>query len=285
MQNPKRGKAVPTDTPASKFLYAILKQLDLRSVDWNLVASDLEISNGHAARMRYSRFRQQMEGNVPSTRAPRAKKDNTKSSKGGLSSENGQKSLPSPSPEPAANQGFAAPYGEHISSLMMPTPGPSLSPMMPPTHPAARLPYHPPPLPTPEVKHEPLEATFEPCLESMFKPEPYDEHVPSLVDIPLTTSFPMSTIPPAVAPYTSMFANSGNPVMYSSASAPQPGLQAEFRPAFQPEPFYHEPFGAQHPNNFWWPKIQPEQVIVGEDMEIEEEIKEEPLEDGDATNE
>ncbi|PYH77539.1 hypothetical protein BO82DRAFT_245996, partial [Aspergillus uvarum CBS 121591] len=81
MQNTKRGKAVPTDTPASKFLYAILKQLDLRSVDWNLVATDLEISNGHAARMRYSRFRQQMEGNVPSTRAPRAKKDNPKSNK------------------------------------------------------------------------------------------------------------------------------------------------------------------------------------------------------------
>ncbi|RAH82570.1 hypothetical protein BO86DRAFT_428338 [Aspergillus japonicus CBS 114.51] len=284
MQNTKRGKAVPTDTPASKFLYAILKQLDLRSVDWNLVATDLEISNGHAARMRYSRFRQQMEGNVPSTRAPRAKKDNPKSNKGGLPSENGQKSLPSPSPEPVTNQGFSAPYGEHISSLMMPSPGPSLSPMMPSTHPAARLPYHPPSLPTPEVKHEPLEAAFEPCLENMFKPEPYDEHVSSLVDIPLTTSFPMSTIPPAVAPYTSMFTDLGNPVMYASAAAFQPGLQAEFRPAFQPEPFYHEPVGAQHPNSFWWPRIQPEQVIVGEDMEIEETIKGEQLEDGDATD-
>ncbi|ODA81637.1 hypothetical protein RJ55_00138 [Drechmeria coniospora] len=45
----------------ARFLFAIIKQKNLKNVDWNLVASDpvlLEpISNGHAARMRFSRFR------------------------------------------------------------------------------------------------------------------------------------------------------------------------------------------------------------------------------------
>ncbi|KAJ5754069.1 uncharacterized protein N7511_008222 [Penicillium nucicola] len=58
----QRHKVLETDHPTAKFLYTIIKQLDLKSVNWNHVASDLEISNGHAARMRYSRFRQQMEG-------------------------------------------------------------------------------------------------------------------------------------------------------------------------------------------------------------------------------
>lgn len=42
-------------------------------VDWNLVAADMEITNGHAARMRFARFKNQMEGTVPKARAPRDK--------------------------------------------------------------------------------------------------------------------------------------------------------------------------------------------------------------------
>ena len=77
-----------TDGASAKFLYTILKQLDHKSVcqttvshcpslltlsqiDWNLVASELGITNGHAARMRFSRFKQTMEGVQP-TRRPRA---------------------------------------------------------------------------------------------------------------------------------------------------------------------------------------------------------------------
>ncbi|PKY04732.1 hypothetical protein P168DRAFT_317782 [Aspergillus campestris IBT 28561] len=85
--NPRRGKAMPTDGPTPKFLYTIIKQLDLRSIDWSLVASQLEISNGHAARMRYARFKQQMEGTVPGSRAARAKKSPSKSKKGYSSKE------------------------------------------------------------------------------------------------------------------------------------------------------------------------------------------------------
>ncbi|RJE19931.1 hypothetical protein PHISCL_07734 [Aspergillus sclerotialis] len=71
----RRGKAVPIDSPAAKFLYTIIKQLDLKSVDWSRIATDLQISNGHAARMRFSRFKQQMEGTTAVPRGPRQKKN------------------------------------------------------------------------------------------------------------------------------------------------------------------------------------------------------------------
>ncbi|KAJ6027637.1 hypothetical protein N7460_012454 [Penicillium canescens] len=70
----QRHKVLETDNPTAKFLYTIIKQLDLKSINWNRVASDLEISNGHAARMRYSRFRQQMDGTSGVTRAKRKSK-------------------------------------------------------------------------------------------------------------------------------------------------------------------------------------------------------------------
>ncbi|KAL8773787.1 MAG: hypothetical protein Q9194_004243 [Teloschistes cf. exilis] len=75
----RRNRTMPTDAACSKFLYTIMKQLDLKSIDWNAVADELEITNGHAARMRYSRFKQQMEGIVPQARKPRTpkKKDTT----------------------------------------------------------------------------------------------------------------------------------------------------------------------------------------------------------------
>lgn len=45
--------------------------LPIAQVDWNVVATELEITNGHAARMRYSRFKSQMEGTTPTTRKPK----------------------------------------------------------------------------------------------------------------------------------------------------------------------------------------------------------------------
>ncbi|OJD27633.1 hypothetical protein ACJ73_00966 [Blastomyces percursus] len=74
MASLKRSKTMPADGHTARFLYTILKQLDLKSIDWNLVASQLEISNGHAARMRFSRFRQHMEGITTTHRTPRPKK-------------------------------------------------------------------------------------------------------------------------------------------------------------------------------------------------------------------
>ncbi|KAJ5925621.1 hypothetical protein N7454_008260 [Penicillium verhagenii] len=111
----QRSKVLDIDGPTPKFLYAMLKQLDLKSVsdvlkniqksskvtprslgvkgcllpgcdyveflsymqiqqiDWNRVAADIGISNGHAARMRFSRFRNQMEGTTGTQRAGRKK--------------------------------------------------------------------------------------------------------------------------------------------------------------------------------------------------------------------
>ncbi|OJD15669.1 hypothetical protein AJ78_04087 [Emergomyces pasteurianus Ep9510] len=66
---------MPADGQTAKFLYTMLKQLDLKSIDWNLVASQLEISNGHAARMRFSRFRQHMEGISTTHRTKKPKVD------------------------------------------------------------------------------------------------------------------------------------------------------------------------------------------------------------------
>ena len=62
MASLRRSKTLAADGQTTRFLYTILKQLDLKTVDWALVASTLDITNGHAARMRYSRFRQHMEG-------------------------------------------------------------------------------------------------------------------------------------------------------------------------------------------------------------------------------
>ncbi|EFR00824.1 hypothetical protein MGYG_03828 [Nannizzia gypsea CBS 118893] len=127
MATVKRSKTMPADGQTTKFLYTILKQLDLKSIDWNLVASQLEITNGHAARMRFSRFRQQMEGNTATARTPRAKKskaDTAKSKKAmfeepakskegsptGRASPTVKKELePSVKPEPAFEVGASVP--------------------------------------------------------------------------------------------------------------------------------------------------------------------------------
>ncbi|KAJ5115304.1 hypothetical protein NUU61_001063 [Penicillium alfredii] len=71
----QRTKVIETDGPTAKFLYAIIRQLDIKTVDWNRVSEEVGISNGHAARMRYSRFRQQMDGTASK---PRNKKKNSK---------------------------------------------------------------------------------------------------------------------------------------------------------------------------------------------------------------
>ena len=60
MASLRRNKNFNPD-PHAKFLYYILRQMDLRSIDWQAVADDIGIPNGHAARMRYSRLKGQFE--------------------------------------------------------------------------------------------------------------------------------------------------------------------------------------------------------------------------------
>lgn len=61
-------------SPAPALPYHLTKNhgADLRQIDWNAVASDMEITNGHAARMRFARFKNQIEGVQPKAREPRS---------------------------------------------------------------------------------------------------------------------------------------------------------------------------------------------------------------------
>ena len=83
MASLRRSKTLSPDGQTARFLYTILKQLDLKAIDWNLVADSLNITNGHAARMRFSRFKQHMEGIPTQPRTPRPKKEGAKDGKGG----------------------------------------------------------------------------------------------------------------------------------------------------------------------------------------------------------
>ncbi|KAK3343900.1 hypothetical protein B0T25DRAFT_555547 [Lasiosphaeria hispida] len=84
------------DNAMTRFLFAILQQKCLKDIDWNKVARDpilvQEITNGHAARMRYSRFKAAMLGIEPQrrnrtnpnrSRVSKKKKDDGKSASGG----------------------------------------------------------------------------------------------------------------------------------------------------------------------------------------------------------
>ncbi|OTA65226.1 hypothetical protein K449DRAFT_263832 [Hypoxylon sp. EC38] len=63
-----------SDNDMTRFLFAILRQKNLKDIDWNQVAHDpilgegKKITNGHAARMRYSRFRSALLGLEPTRR-------------------------------------------------------------------------------------------------------------------------------------------------------------------------------------------------------------------------
>ena len=78
MASLRRNKALSPDGETAKFLYTIIKQLDLKIIDWNVVADGLGITNGHAARMRYSRFKQHIEGIPTQSRAAKKKNDGKK---------------------------------------------------------------------------------------------------------------------------------------------------------------------------------------------------------------
>lgn len=95
MASLRRNKTLSPDGQTARFLYTIIKQLDLKAIDWNLVAGSLEITNGHAARMRYSRFKQHMEGATTQTRAPKSgkKEKEGKEGKGVKEGKEGKASL------------------------------------------------------------------------------------------------------------------------------------------------------------------------------------------------
>ncbi|KAF2457102.1 hypothetical protein BDY21DRAFT_371924 [Lineolata rhizophorae] len=70
---------MPTDKENARLCYSMLKQQDLKTIDWKAVAAENNISNAHAARMRYSRLRTQMERSSPPPYRPRGRKPGSKS--------------------------------------------------------------------------------------------------------------------------------------------------------------------------------------------------------------
>ena len=78
MASLRRSKSLTPDGQTARFLYTILKQLDLKTVDWTIVAEAIGITNGHAARMRYSRFKQQIEGLPNKAKKEKPKKSETR---------------------------------------------------------------------------------------------------------------------------------------------------------------------------------------------------------------
>ncbi|CAJ2510975.1 Uu.00g066000.m01.CDS01 [Anthostomella pinea] len=135
------------DNAMTRFLFAILKQKNLKDIDWNKVAHDpilaQEITNGHAARMRYSRFRSAMLGLEPTRRNrvgppksrvtkskkdPKAKRDESvKSESAAGSPAPSTQGTPEPSPQKIKQE--SSQYG--FDSRLTPglTPGPMSAPM------------------------------------------------------------------------------------------------------------------------------------------------------------
>ncbi|TID16083.1 putative glycine-tRNA ligase [Venturia nashicola] len=70
---------MPTDKQNVEFIWAIVKQLEVKHVDWSTVASANSISNGHAARMRFHRLRRAMEGIATKHRTPKIDEPSEKS--------------------------------------------------------------------------------------------------------------------------------------------------------------------------------------------------------------
>ncbi|CAF9928263.1 MAG: hypothetical protein GOMPHAMPRED_004637 [Gomphillus americanus] len=60
----RRSPGGPESTTV-KFLFAVIKQLETKAINWQLVADEIKITNGHAARMRFSRLKAQVEGSPP----------------------------------------------------------------------------------------------------------------------------------------------------------------------------------------------------------------------------
>ncbi|CAM1503904.1 Fc.00g014950.m01.CDS01 [Cosmosporella sp. VM-42] len=74
-----------SENAMARFLLAILNQKNLKDIDWNQVAADpvllQPITNGHAARMRFARFRQTVTGHEPQKRSKTADKSRVTKSK------------------------------------------------------------------------------------------------------------------------------------------------------------------------------------------------------------
>lgn len=160
MASTRKTKPFTPDAQSTRFLYLILKQLDLKgdlkSVNWQEVADNIGIKNGHAARMRWSRFKQHAEGTPPQPKTPKPKKTDVE--------KNGKRDLENPGHLIKADDGrdekrVKLEHGLPMSHGFPPysglplTPYPMPSPMPMPM----AMPAPPPPMvkTEPSVKQEP----------------------------------------------------------------------------------------------------------------------------------
>ncbi|KAI0428995.1 hypothetical protein F5Y09DRAFT_271520 [Xylaria sp. FL1042] len=131
------------DNAMTRFLFAILRQKNLKDIDWNQVAHDPilahPITNGHAARMRYSRFKSTMLGleptkrnrtGSPKSRVTKSKKDPKNKKSDNIKPESsapGPSHSASPEPPPSNSQKIKQESSSYAySNRMTPalTPGP-----------------------------------------------------------------------------------------------------------------------------------------------------------------
>ncbi|KAL2853020.1 hypothetical protein BJX68DRAFT_265259 [Aspergillus pseudodeflectus] len=189
----RRSKTMPIDSPTAKFLYTILKQLDLKGIDWSLVASQLEISNGHAARMRYHRFKNQMEGTTSTPRKRAANKTSKtitgSSSKGCFQKEISPQPLQMIKTERPPSPCEMKPYMK-IETDQYPQHVPNL----------ADIPQH---VPSPRIMPMSMQAVSRACGSPLPAPMPYRrmELVPKLAMYG-PSSMPMSMHAPMAMGYT-----------------------------------------------------------------------------------
>ncbi|KAL4929227.1 uncharacterized protein BDV17DRAFT_262145 [Aspergillus undulatus] len=222
----RRSKTMPTDGPAAKFLYAIIKQLDLKGVDWPLVASQLDISNGHAARMRYHRFRNQMEGINPTQRKRTVNnKTSSKSSKNPLKAGLQRARTPEPT-----------------------------SPIKNEPCPSSHSPYGANP-PNPFIKNK---QSYESTNFSSFvkTEQPYMQHTPRLSQIQQYAS------PMAPASYLHSYSSAfmpATPAPYDQMNlAPELRISSYIPSSMPPYPPVPETFTHQYPSSVAWTPVKVE---------------------------
>ncbi|KAI1485007.1 hypothetical protein F5X96DRAFT_675056 [Biscogniauxia mediterranea] len=184
------------DNAMTRFLFAILRQKNLKDIDWNKVAHDpilaQEITNGHAARMRYSRFRSAMLGLEPTRRNrtgppksrvtkskkdPKGKKDENVKSEPVARSPTPPQPIESPAPK-IKQENPQYPFNSRLTPGL--TPGPmSTSPTLPNT------PVIQPRLLTPCSDTDvfaPTPAMVSSPSDMFNSPNPFDFHTASCAD-------------------------------------------------------------------------------------------------------
>ncbi|OCK80810.1 hypothetical protein K432DRAFT_392714 [Lepidopterella palustris CBS 459.81] len=72
---------MPTDKEMILFCFSMLKQLDLKHLNWKLIAEENSITNAQAAGMRYHRFQKQMDKSLDAAASKDRHATNTKASK------------------------------------------------------------------------------------------------------------------------------------------------------------------------------------------------------------